>query len=82
MDDEDLAEMRDAQKLVDTSEQMDLTGGTQAELHRRQGDEPKECVWRRHDSLETNLTPAAVTSPVLSSPHCYLLPATPSARRF
>ena len=44
MDDEDLAEMRDAQKLVDTSEQMDLTGGTQAELHRRQGDEPKECV--------------------------------------
>lgn len=42
MDDEDLAEMRDAQKLVDTTEEMDLTGGTQAELARRTGDAPKE----------------------------------------
>ena len=44
MDEEDLAEMRDAQKLVDTSEEMDLTGGTQAELNRRLGDDAKECV--------------------------------------
>lgn len=44
MDDEDLAEMRESQKLVDTTEEMDLTGGTQAELSRRGGEEPKECV--------------------------------------
>ena len=32
MDEEDFAEFRDAQKLVDENEEMDLTGGTQAEL--------------------------------------------------
>ena len=41
MDDEDLAEIRESQKLVDTTEEMDLTGGTRAELDRR-GNEPKE----------------------------------------
>lgn len=32
MDEEDLAELRDSRKLVDENEEMDLTGGTQAEL--------------------------------------------------
>ena len=44
MDEEDLAEMRESQKLVDTTEEMDLTGGTQAELRKRMGDAPKEWV--------------------------------------
>jgi G patch domain-containing protein 1 len=37
MDEEDLAEMRDSQKLVDTTEEMDLTGGTAAEMRKRAG---------------------------------------------
>jgi G patch domain-containing protein 1 len=37
MDEEDLAELRDSQKLVDTTEQMDILGGTQAEMQKRSG---------------------------------------------
>ena len=39
MDEEDLAEMRDSQKLVDTAEQMDILGGTEAELRSRAGED-------------------------------------------
>lgn len=43
MDEEDLAERREGQQLVDTNEEMDLLGGTQAELHRKGGvDEPEK----------------------------------------
>lgn len=42
MDEEDLAEMRESKKLVDTSEETDIFGGTQAELARRGGGEPEK----------------------------------------
>ncbi|KAF9269258.1 hypothetical protein L218DRAFT_994162 [Marasmius fiardii PR-910] len=35
MDEEDLQELEEGRKLVDTTDEMDLTGGTQAELRRR-----------------------------------------------
>ncbi|KAF8628699.1 hypothetical protein AX17_005922 [Amanita inopinata Kibby_2008] len=38
MDEEDLQEIRDGMKLVDTTEETDLTGGTEAELQRRTGE--------------------------------------------
>lgn len=42
MDEEDLAELREGQKLVDTNDEMDLLGGTQAELGRAGGVEEPE----------------------------------------
>ncbi|KAG7094176.1 hypothetical protein E1B28_007785 [Marasmius oreades] len=39
MDEEDLQEIQESRKLVDTTDEMDLTGGTQAELSRRGGAE-------------------------------------------
>jgi G patch domain-containing protein 1 len=43
MDEEDLADLREGQKLVDTNDEMDLLGGTQAELGRKGGvDEPEK----------------------------------------
>jgi len=42
MDEEDLAEIRESRKLVDTTEETDLFGGTQAELARRGGELEKE----------------------------------------
>jgi G patch domain-containing protein 1 len=44
MDEEDLAELREGQKLVDTNDEMDLLAGTQAELGRtgRVEDEPEK----------------------------------------
>lgn len=41
MDEEDLQELKDSRKFVDTADEMDLTGGTQAELQGRQADEPE-----------------------------------------
>ena len=41
MDEEDLAEVREGQKLVDTNDEMDLLCGTQAEL-RRGVEEPEK----------------------------------------
>lgn len=35
MDEEDLAELREGQKMVDESDEMDLLGGTQAELGKK-----------------------------------------------
>ncbi len=35
MDEEDLQELRESQKFVDTSEQMDLLGGTEAEIRKK-----------------------------------------------
>ena len=35
MDEEDLQELRESQKMVDTSEQMDLFGGTEAEIRKK-----------------------------------------------
>ncbi|KAH7105909.1 DUF1604-domain-containing protein [Auriculariales sp. MPI-PUGE-AT-0066] len=59
MDDEDLAEMRDAQKLVDTAEQMDLTGGTEAELKKRSGDDQQDDL---ASALESALLPSTKDS--------------------
>jgi hypothetical protein len=42
MDEEDLQDIRDSRKVVDTADEMDLTGGTQAELHGRMGDPESE----------------------------------------
>lgn len=42
MDEEDLEAARDDRKLVDTHEEMDLLGGTQAELGTRGGDVENE----------------------------------------
>lgn len=42
MDEEDLSEMRESRKLVDTTEEADLFGGTQAELARRGAELDKE----------------------------------------
>lgn len=46
MDEEDLQELRESKNLVDTTEEMDLTGGTAAELKRKQGagDEAEEYI--------------------------------------
>lgn len=45
MDEEDLAELKEGQDLVDMTDEMDLLGGTQAELRRRGGvDEEQEYV--------------------------------------
>jgi len=45
MDEEDLQELKDGQNLVDTTDEMDLVGGTKAELQRRGGmEESEECV--------------------------------------
>ena len=35
MDEEDLAELKDSKKLVDTTEEMDILGGTQAAMRSR-----------------------------------------------
>lgn len=46
MDDEDLAELAESRKLVDTHDEMDF-GGTEAELRKRAGageDGQTECV--------------------------------------
>jgi G patch domain-containing protein 1 len=43
MDEEDLAELAESRKLVDNTEEMDLTGGTMAEKGRLQ-DAENECV--------------------------------------
>lgn len=42
MDEEDLAELKEGRNLVDTNDEMDLLGGTQAELGRRGGVEEPE----------------------------------------
>lgn len=43
MDEEDLAELRESQKLVDMNEEMDLLGGTQADIGQNGGvDEPEK----------------------------------------
>lgn len=42
MDEEDLQELRESRTLVDTTQEMDLTGGTAVELGRRLGGEDPE----------------------------------------
>jgi G patch domain-containing protein 1 len=43
MDEEDLAELREGQKMVDESDEMDLLSGTQAELSKKGAvDEPEK----------------------------------------
>ncbi|PFH50306.1 hypothetical protein AMATHDRAFT_75708 [Amanita thiersii Skay4041] len=57
MDEEDLQELRDSRKLVDMTEEMDLTGGTQAELQQRNAivNDEKDSV---ANALEATLLPA------------------------
>jgi G patch domain-containing protein 1 len=42
MDEEDLAELKEGRNLVDTNDEMDLLGGTQAELGQKGGVEEPE----------------------------------------
>jgi hypothetical protein len=42
MDEEDLQELRESRTLVDTTEEMDFTGGTAADLKRQQGEDDTE----------------------------------------
>jgi G patch domain-containing protein 1 len=42
MDEEDLAEIKESRNLVDTNEEMDILGATQAEINLRGGDEESE----------------------------------------
>ncbi|TDL23705.1 hypothetical protein BD410DRAFT_746466 [Rickenella mellea] len=51
MDEEDLAELKDSQKLVDTTEEMDLIGGTQSEMRKRGEPERDSIVSALEDSL-------------------------------
>lgn len=45
MDDEDLQDLKDSRNLVDTADEMDLTGGTKSDLaHRGVEDLEQECV--------------------------------------
>ncbi|KAF8645077.1 hypothetical protein AX16_008135 [Volvariella volvacea WC 439] len=59
MDEEDLQELQDSKKLVDRAEEMDLTGGTEAELARRAsaGEELEK------DSLASALESAMLPAP-------------------
>ena len=47
MDEEDLQDLKESRKLVDTTEEMDLSGGTQAELRSKTNDDETEaeCVF-------------------------------------
>ena len=42
MDEEDLEEVRNSKTIVDSTEEMDLLGGTQAEFDRRGGAAPSD----------------------------------------
>ncbi|KAF8517942.1 hypothetical protein BU17DRAFT_49261 [Hysterangium stoloniferum] len=55
MDEEDLAELRESKKLVDTTEETDLFGGTQAELSKRGDELEKDSM---ATALESLLPPA------------------------
>ncbi|EPQ56137.1 hypothetical protein GLOTRDRAFT_120771 [Gloeophyllum trabeum ATCC 11539] len=58
MDEEDLAELRESRKLVDENDEMDLVGGTQAELRRRAGAGEVE-----KDSIASKLEEALLPPP-------------------
>ena len=63
MDEEDLAEMRENQKLVDEHEEMDF-GGTAAEKRRQAGEgDDQECVCAQAIDMSRKLI--AVSSPSL-----------------
>lgn len=56
MDEEDLQELKDSKKLVDTTAEMDFLGGTQAELNGRGDDEnDKEYVLRSFPPASSSL---------------------------
>jgi hypothetical protein len=82
MDEEDLAELKEGQGIMDTTEEMDLTGGTSAELNKRSGakDSEQEYVRSRRSPLVRLIT--VLTAPWL--PHwrqpCFPHPATLSGR--
>ncbi|KDQ61939.1 hypothetical protein JAAARDRAFT_190648 [Jaapia argillacea MUCL 33604] len=62
MDEEDLAELADSRKLVDENEEMDLLGGTQAEINRRAGGGEVE-----KDSMAFKLEEALLSTPTDSA---------------
>lgn len=45
MDEEDLQELRESRTIVDTTQEMDLTGGTAAEMAKRQGGDDSEQAY-------------------------------------
>ena len=62
MDEEDLAEMRENQKLVDEHEEMDF-GGTAAEKRRQAGEaDDQECVCVRSLDISRRLIAASALS--------------------
>ncbi|KAF9454369.1 hypothetical protein P691DRAFT_656211 [Macrolepiota fuliginosa MF-IS2] len=61
MDEEDLQELRESRTIVDTTQEMDLTGGTAAELNRRQGADDVEQDSIVH-ALQSTLLPPPTDS--------------------
>ncbi|KAF5351318.1 hypothetical protein D9758_008012 [Tetrapyrgos nigripes] len=59
MDEEDLQELKDSRTIVDTTEEMDLTGGTKAELQRQGDTEDKDTLT---SALEAAMLPPAKDS--------------------
>ncbi|EIN06259.1 hypothetical protein PUNSTDRAFT_145550 [Punctularia strigosozonata HHB-11173 SS5] len=55
MDEEDLAELAESRKLVDETEEMDILGGTQAEMSKRTGDVEDDSMAAK---LASTLLPA------------------------
>ncbi|KAF8990675.1 hypothetical protein BDQ17DRAFT_1371641 [Cyathus striatus] len=58
MDEEDLQELRENQKIVDTTDEMDFMGGTQAELQMREG-----AVDSGQDSIASTLEASMLPTP-------------------
>ncbi|KAL0580862.1 hypothetical protein V5O48_001154 [Marasmius crinis-equi] len=62
MDEEDLQELQESRKLVDATEEMDLTGGTQAELSRRGAPEEETEQDAISSALQAAILPATKDS--------------------
>lgn len=45
MDEEDIQDLKDSRTIVDTTEEMDFLGGTQAELHGKTAEDDSEKEW-------------------------------------
>ncbi|KAF5362261.1 hypothetical protein D9756_002204 [Leucocoprinus leucothites] len=61
MDEEDLQELRESRTIVDTTQEMDLTGGTAAEFAKRQGGDDHEQDGIVH-ALQSTLLPPPTDS--------------------
>ena len=81
MDEEDLAEMRENQKLVDEHEEMDF-GGTAAEKRRQAGEaDDQECVCVLFINMSRKLIATSALSLLFSPLRLYLRQKTQLERR-